>query len=368
MKRFAWHSVIPLIVCAASGYADMALPHVTLPLMKAAPAIDGVINEGEWAGAVRNIGMVSQHDVKLTDRAVIFWAGCDGTNLYIAVRSELPPGGDLLTRAVPDDKRDVLEATRDDSVEFIIHPHLGVTQGDRRYFHMIINERGARYDLSLDEGDPRNPVDMKWRAAGMVFENTKHDGWWDVEAAIPLADMGATDADLEHPWGLRIGRNFKRGHDQACWESIRRSYHDVPTMPVIRFAAGAPVVQVLSLRGDDKPRIQVRVSNPGDAPVPVTVFISNAWHHDPPTEHTESPVVPAGGAHRTGLPAIWMLGARHIVPGASGVGVVAGLSSRTAPSQAALRAKNFSPFVPISIECTVRLRRCGTGRGHRERP
>jgi hypothetical protein len=295
MKRLASTVVATLILSAASGSADMELPRVTLPLMTAAPVIDGVIAEAEWAGAVRNVGMVSQHDVKLTDREVVFWAGCDGTNLFIAVKSELPPGGELLTRAVPDDARDVREATRDDSVEFVIHPHLGQTQGNRRYFHMIINERGARYDLSLDEGDPRNPVDMTWRAAGLVFANTKQDGWWHVEVAIPLTDMGATPADLQHSWGLRIGRNFKRGHDQACWESVRRSYHDVPTMPVIEFAARAPVVQIVSLRADDKPRIQINVSNPGDDLLTVTVFVSNAWHHDPATETVEGLAVPPGG-------------------------------------------------------------------------
>ncbi len=295
MKHRFGLALATLILPATLGMADMLVPQVTLPLMQTAPTVDGVIDEAEWCGATRSVGMVSQHGAALAEREAIFWAGCDGTSLFVAVLSELPPGGELLTRGVPDGDRDVKEATRDDSIELVIHPHFGQTEGDRRYFHIIINERSAMFTRSLDEGDQRNPIDQTWRPADLVFVNSKADGWWHCELAIPLVDIGAVDADFGHPWGLRVGRNFKRGWDQARWESTLTSYYDLPTMPLISFAADAPVVQVAGLRAEDKPRIEITVANPGAAALPAKVFVSNAWHHDPATETVEALTVPAGG-------------------------------------------------------------------------
>ncbi len=284
-----------MLVALAPGAAQMARPEVVLPLMSVAPTIDGVIDEAEWAGAMRNVGMYSRTLARLGDRETIFRAGSDGASLYIAVRSELPPGGELLTRAVPDGDNDVTAVTRDDSIELVVHPHLGATEGDRRYFHLIVNERGAMFDRWLDEGNPQNPVNRNWRLKNWQFANTRHDGWWDVEIAIPFAEIGATPADLGHPWGLRIGRNFQRGGDQQCWESMGVAYDDVPTMPRISFQADTPVVQVMSLRGEDAPHIELRIANPGARDLALTAFISDAWHHNPPDEHTEDLAVPAGG-------------------------------------------------------------------------
>lgn len=289
-------ALISLAATAALG--EMARPEVMLPLMSAAPTIDGVIDEAEWAGAVRNVGMYSRALNRLGDRETVFWAGADGANLYIAVRSELPPGGELLTRAVPDADNDVTAATRDDTIELVIHPHLGATAGDQRYFHIIVNERGAMFDRWLDEGNPQNPVNRNWRLRNWQFVNTKHDGWWDVEIAIPFSEIGATQADLALPWGLRIGRNFKRDGDQQCWESMGVAYEDIPTMPRISFAADAPVVRVMSLRGEDQPRIELHIANPGAADLALRAFISDTWHHNPPEEHAEDLTIAGGGEGR----------------------------------------------------------------------
>ncbi len=288
--------MIALMAAAASVvHAEMARPEVVLPLMEATPTIDGQIDEDEWAGAVRNVGMFSRRLDRLGDRSAIFWVGADGGNLYIAIRSELAPGDELLTRAVPDGDRDITAATRDETIELIIHPHLGQTKGDRRYFHIIANDRMAMYDRSLDEGDPQNPVNFTWRLKSWQFATGKRDGWWEVEIAIPFSEIGATEADLAHPWGLRVGRNFRRPGDQQCWEHVKRAYTDIPSMPRVSFQDGAPVVRVMSLRGEDTPHIELAIANPGDRELALAAFISDTWHHNPPDEHTEALTVAAGG-------------------------------------------------------------------------
>jgi len=296
MRTIGLIAVAYVILCSPRAVAEMARPEVALPLMATPPTIDGVIDEAEWAGATRNVGMYSRALSRLGDREAIFWAGSDGEQLYMAVKSELPPGGELLTRAVPDADNDVTATTRDDSIELVVHPHLGATEDDRRYFHIIVNERGAIFDRWFDEGNPQNRINRNWRLQNWTFANSKADGWWHVEIAIPFSEIGATEADLSHPWGLRIGRNFKRGHDQACWEHMGAAYDDVPTMPRISFEADAPVVRVMSLRGEGKPHIELDIANPGAEDLALTAFISDTWHHNPPEEHTEGLAIPARGA------------------------------------------------------------------------
>ena len=276
-----------LILGALPARAALELPRISFPLTQAPPTIDGTISETEWAGAVRTIGLNSQHDMKLAAREAIFWVGADRANLYLALKMELPPTGDLLNRAVPDGDRDVTAALHDDSVELVIHPHLGATTGDQRYFHLIVNPRGAMFDRSFDPGNPQNPMTTAWRLKPWQFQSRQADGWWDVEIAIPFASVGATTADLQHPWGLRVCRNWQRGWDQSRWEGVAAAYEDLPTMPQISFDAAAPVVQVLKLRGETKPEIELSVANGGGAAIPVKASLSDTWSRNPPTEMTK---------------------------------------------------------------------------------
>ncbi len=274
--------------------ADRAVPQVMLPLMVAAPTIDGAIDEAEWAGAVRQVGLVSQHNGLLGPREAVFWVGSDGQSLFIALKTELPPGGDLLTRAVPDGDRDITAALHDDTVELILHPHLTLTAGDQRFFHIIVNARGAMFDRALDPANAQNPVSTAWRLKDWQFANQTVGGYWHVEAAIPFAAIGATADDLKHPWGLRVCRNWQRPWDQSRWESVITAYEDLPSIPQVTFAAGAPVVQVLGLRGPEKPRIELAIHNPGGEALPVSVFVSDTWSRNPPNETTRELTIAPG--------------------------------------------------------------------------
>lgn len=285
MKLLALGSL--LIIAALPVCAALELPRISFPLMKTAPVIDGAIAEDEWAGAVRSIGLNSQYDMKLAVREAIFWVGADRASLYLALKMELPPTGDLLTRAVPDGDRDVTAALQDDTIELVVNPHLGVTSGDRRYFHIIVNARGAMFDRSFDPGNAQNPMTTAWRLKNWQFKSRLAEGFWEVEIAIPLAEIGATATDLQHVWGLRVCRNWQRGWDQSRWEGVGAAYEDVPTMPQVSFDAQAPVTQVLRLRGDKAPQIEVSVANHGAAAIPVRAFLSDTWSRNPATELTK---------------------------------------------------------------------------------
>ena len=56
------------------AYAEeVSIPEVAMPLMAAAPAIDGRIDEAEWRHAVRQVGLASHGTRALTTRESIVW-------------------------------------------------------------------------------------------------------------------------------------------------------------------------------------------------------------------------------------------------------------------------------------------------------
>ena len=261
------------------------IPVVTLPLMKTPPQIDGVIDEQEWAGAARSIGFIGHETRVATPRAGVLWVGCDGQQLYIAMKTEMHPDGKLLAATEPDGKRDLIGAFNDDSIELVLDPKRGRKQGDRTYYHLITNPNGALYDLALNPDNPQNPVDFTWRIEGWTYKNQVKDGWWHIEVAIPLATMGATKDDLKGPWGIRIARNWRRPGEQSQWETGAIDYNDQATMAVAHWDEAAPVVQNLSLGdGKDKADIVVSIWNPHKTPVSVSAYIADAWHSNQPSE------------------------------------------------------------------------------------
>jgi hypothetical protein len=277
-------------------------PRVRVPVMEPAPELDGRIGAEEWKGAVRNVGFVSHSNGVKTHRRGTFWVGCDGERLLLAIKSETPPDGRLLTRATPQKNRDQRAAFQDDSIELAIDPARGRDGG--RFYHLIVNARGALYDRAIDPDDPQNPVDFNWRIPEWTFENEVHEGWWHVEIGIPLESLGADAEDLEHPWGVRMARNWKRPFEQSQWESRRVSYIDRPTMPVVRWDGASPVVQVLRLHENQgEANVAVAVRNPHEDPLAARVRISDAWHNNQPAQLDREITVPAGGEEVVNLTA-----------------------------------------------------------------
>ncbi len=290
MSVFGWTALLP------AAQTTAVVPRVAMPPIEQAPTIDGRIETGEWQHAVRNVGLVSHRTGSLTTRDAEFLLGCDAERLYVALCTEVAPDGRVLTRAVPDKKRDVVAAFHDDSLELVIDPRAGRDTGPKRYFHLIANGRGALYDWAITPDNPRNPRDLNWRLPDWQMQSAVHDGRWHVEMAIPLSSLDATADDFRRPWGLRIARNWRRPGEQSQWASDSVDYDDCSTMPRVVVDADAPVVRVLSLHRDHRePSIEVEVVNPHDRAVKVRAQLSDAWHRDPPQQLDEQAVVEPGG-------------------------------------------------------------------------
>ena len=264
-----------------AGSAAPRVPRAAIPEMKQAPKLDGVIAQAEWQDAVGNYGFVNHSGhIRLNAREARFWVGRRGETLYLAFRTEAPPGGAILTRVKPDGKRDLIGAFGDDSIEMVLDPKRGRAVGDRVFYHVIFNANGALYDFSMDPDNRANPRSAAWRISGWTMANTCHDGWWDVEVGIPFSTLDASKSDLATPWGVLLARNWKRPFMQSQWNSHSASYNDQGTMPLVVWDDTAPVVQVLSLRGEGQATVRVKARNPHAVPVDVAVYLQDAWHSD----------------------------------------------------------------------------------------
>jgi len=281
-----------------------AVPRVALPLLSKPPTIDGVIEEEEWQGAARSVGFISHRTGVKTARRGVFWVGCGRAALYLAIRTETPPGGRILVRAPANAKRDIKAAFHDDSIELVIDPKRHRPKGDRTFYHLITNARGALYDRAINPENKQNPSNFSWRIPAWTYRNRVVGDEWDIEIAIPLGSLGVTPKDLARPWGLRIARNWKRPYEQSQWTPICASYVDQPSMPIVVWDAQAPVVQVLQLQdeGDStQSHVVVTVRNPHDRALTVRARLSDAWHSDQPKELDRRLVVKPGDVERLEL-------------------------------------------------------------------
>jgi len=276
----------------AASAAELHNPTIALPLMGKAPTIDGVVGEEEWAGATRQIGFSSHGKRRLTSREGIFWLGSDGREIFIAVKTELPPTGGLLTRVQPRENLDV-QAYRDDSLELWFDPFRSAKGHKRICYQVIVNALGALYDIAHDKtkGMSSTAWRVKWR-----FANKAADGWWSVEIAIPLAALGFEGRLAGSEWGIRVGRNWQQPWEQSEWSPTPVAYDDPATMGVVRWDPAAPVVQMLEL-GDAKAKkaaLAIRLSNPTDRPMALKVALSNKHRDSPATERTETVALAPG--------------------------------------------------------------------------
>lgn len=258
-------STLSVILCLFSGLPLMAgqqinpagVASVALPLMKASPSVDGTISDEEWKDAVRVVGFVDFGSGFLNPREGTFWLGCDGKRVYVAVKSETPPVGNILSRVRKKDG----PVWNDDGIEVWIAPHEGKAEGDRRYFQFISNALGTIFDISFDPGGASAAWDGDWE-----LKNSIADGWWSSEASVSLASIGVSADGLQREWRMHICRDWQQPMVYSSWAPAMAAFANRDTMARVRWDSNAPITQVLSL-GDvfsGKVDLRVAVRNPGD--------------------------------------------------------------------------------------------------------
>ena len=214
---WSWLSDVFAPSLATAAPAVRSTDTVTISRL-AAPSIDGVLSDDEWASAVT---FTLEHqtqpgdNVPPTERTEVR-LGYDAEHLYLAVRAWDSDASAIRARVT---RRD--DIAGDDYVTI----HLDTYDDRRRAYVFAFNPLGIQSDGIYNEGvsTGRNfdaNIDRTWdgvlRSKGAVTE----DGFV-IEAAIPFSTLRfAGGADRQ--WGLHVQRWIARKAENVSWQPLAR--------------------------------------------------------------------------------------------------------------------------------------------------
>ncbi|MBS3762894.1 MAG: hypothetical protein KGZ25_06280 [Planctomycetes bacterium] len=247
----------------------------TVAKFQEAPQLDGKIGTEEWKPAVRVFGFQQRRGGdNLEERKAVTYLGFTEKRLYLAVVSELPPDGKLITTQKNRDS----SLIRDDSVEIWIDPHWKkrkAGKGNQTYFQTMINSAGTIFDKKYDPagGTPSMGWNGDWKTASGIHKKTGPDspiqtqtGIWVCEASIPFDDVGMTGSPIGHEIGVMVARQWKRPGAQKPWFPHAHSFSSWTEYPHFRLTKSHPTVQMMEF-GDElfegNLEMEALIINPG---------------------------------------------------------------------------------------------------------
>ncbi|MBU0610333.1 MAG: hypothetical protein KKI08_20800, partial [Armatimonadetes bacterium] len=217
--------LIPL-VCFAGEFR--------VPLMDKPPVIDGKVDAMEWGRAMGTGGLC--WGGQLEQRRAFVYVGATRDTLYVALTSQLPLEGELLT----DVKLDSLKTVYDDSIEIWIDPTPGAESG--RAYQLLFNSAGRKGWQMHVRGTAQADVTWEgdWQIANGIHpqDGPTYTAGWHAEVAIPPAKIAPGRGATDGAWGINVCRNWK---NPWAFSSLGGGGY-APT-DVFRFDPQAPVVR-----------------------------------------------------------------------------------------------------------------------------
>lgn len=209
-------------------------PTMTVCRIKA-PAIDGKIEEQEWAGAAATTGFVRLNEATLTDEQTIVYAGWDDEALYLAYDCLNPGKRDLVARFKDRDSGVFME----DAVDFICRPD---PEGFP-YYHFIVNAIGTVYDSTMDPTRPTT-ADLSYNPS-CTFKTTRQDDRWMMECKIPFAQLGGRAAPKDgERWRVNFCRDGETMNRYSSWAYAAGNFHAVDNYGELIFSASDRAIRV----------------------------------------------------------------------------------------------------------------------------
>lgn len=253
--------VLILLVCGLAVWGEPAL--LRHPAMLQPPRIDGRFTPEEWRDAAGCYGTLRLGGSWLSRRQVRFYLAYDAENLYFACLSELPPEPLQLIARVHEQGGKVF---LDDAVELLLQPPSG-----EHVYQLIMNANGCALGLRypVRHGGVSHEIYQSWQPAFELASGRAEDGWWVLEARLPLAELGVTALPWGEAWRLQMVRDWRQPDEQTPWNPSRM-FCDPAQMGIFIMDAEAPVVQFDGpgagyLQGEIDVRCQLR--NAGAAPL-----------------------------------------------------------------------------------------------------
>jgi uncharacterized membrane protein YgcG len=189
--------------------AEKAAP-IQIPVLKARPAIDGVLNDDAWKNAttLRDFYQVQPGDNLQPSQPTEVLLGRDDKFLYVAFRAHDRSGRVRATVAPRDQISD------DDTVGI----YLDTFNDKRKAYKLVFNPLGIQADGVMTDGQGTDTtVDVVMQSKGAVTT----DGYV-VEVAIPFKSL-RFDAGKNQLWGVHFERQIRYPNDEVdSWMPISR--------------------------------------------------------------------------------------------------------------------------------------------------
>ena len=234
------------------------------------PVLDGKLDDDCWTAAAAMgefrtlshyklpVGSIGQHAPVQTRGYLLY----DDETLYVGVHCDEPEMASLQMTVGPE-RHDGPILSQDDTIELYLFPTestlLAQHEPRMRFFHFAVNPAAARYD-GIGIPGHRGSFDPRWTAAA-----ARGEGSWQVELAIPLAELG-TAAAAGARWRATIVRNRvgkQAGNDYSSWAPVTKfrfshpryfqDFHDPSSLGHILFSddpvAGSEAVDAIELSG-----------------------------------------------------------------------------------------------------------------------
>jgi hypothetical protein len=195
-----------IIITAPCAFSKESKISYTIPYVESAPEIDGVISEGEWAGAehvfLDNETEPSQNVPAIVETEVLLME--DGANFYLAFIADDPEFEGICASYSDRDT-----CWDDDLVGVVIDTF----NDERRAFEFFANPLGVQIDRINNEsggnGGPFGGIDNSWNAiwdsAGRIS-----DKGYVVEMKIPLTQLRFSAGLDRQTWGIDLVRYYPR--------------------------------------------------------------------------------------------------------------------------------------------------------------
>ncbi len=188
---------------------------VVVSRMGQAPQIDGVLEENEWADAVRISGWVSASEGRFVGDNVAGYLGYDKERIYIALVRYFDGEGTY--------------AGKDESFDIYFGPPFVSGERPRRLVRMSGDIKGGQ-----DSAQVLPIPNPDWDGAWEWKTNVDETGWT-AEFSARFEDLGMSEPDSRETWTLNI---INEKADLA-WAYPAGRNENVERMGVLRFIPGA---------------------------------------------------------------------------------------------------------------------------------
>lgn len=203
-KRIGHHLSMGLLAAATAAtaaeksytYKDGVKEEYRLQTQAQAPTLDGRIDEAEWRNATQIDGFSDDQ------RRVRGYVLATKDAFHLAIRSQLPEVGDLVTNV---DRDNTAKMVFDDSIEFWIGPDPAAPQGKR--FQFMTNPNSRRWASLHGRGGVDSVKDWQadWETKSAIHDDLRE---WHCEARIPVSEMSGLPITAQ-AWTVNLWRNWK---------------------------------------------------------------------------------------------------------------------------------------------------------------